>query len=108
MPLTLTFTNAGFARFTAAQLGNGADLRISAVGISDSAMIVAPTLTALPGEIRRFATVSGAQVGDNIVHLISSTRRTTRRRPTTPPAASGGLRVAADSHPSPPTSIHRA
>lgn len=70
MPLPLTFTNAGFARFTAAQLGNGADLRISAVGISDSAMIVAPTLTALPGEIRRFATVSGAQVGDNIVHLI--------------------------------------
>ncbi len=70
MALTLTFTNAGFARFTAAQLGNGADLRISAVGVSDNSVVVAPTLTALPGEIRRFATVSGSQVGDNIVHLV--------------------------------------
>ena len=70
MALTLTFTNAGFARFTAAQLGNGTDLRISAVGVSDNAIVVAPTLTALPGEIRRFPTVSGSQVGDNIVHLI--------------------------------------
>lgn len=70
MALTLTMTNAGLARFTAAQLGNGADLRISAVGISDSAIVVAPTLTALPGEFRRIATISGAQVGDNIVHLI--------------------------------------
>lgn len=70
MPLTLTFTNAGLARFTAAQLGNGADLRVSAIGLTDSAIVVAPTLTALPGEFRRVETVSGAQVGDNIVHLI--------------------------------------
>ncbi len=70
MALTLTMTNAGLARFTAAQLGNGADLRISAVGITDSAIVVAPTLTALPGEFRRIATISGAQVGNNIVHLI--------------------------------------
>lgn len=70
MPLTLTFTNAGLARFTAAQLGNGADLRISAVGLTDNAIVVAPTLTALPGEFRRVATISGAQVGNNIVHLI--------------------------------------
>lgn len=70
MALTLTMTNAGLARFTAAQLGNGADLRISAVGISDSAIVVSPTLTALPGEFRRIATISGAQVGNNIVHLV--------------------------------------
>ncbi|KQO07860.1 gp53-like domain-containing protein [Sphingomonas sp. Leaf242] len=70
MPLTLTFTNAGLARFTAAQLGNGADLRVSAIGLTDNAIVVAPTLTALPGEFRRIATVSGAQVGDNVVHLI--------------------------------------
>ncbi|RXD02486.1 hypothetical protein EQZ23_17850 [Sphingomonas sp. UV9] len=70
MPLTLTFTNAGLARFTAAQLGNGADLRVSAIGLTDNAIVVAPTLTALPGEFRRVATVSGAQVDNNIVHLI--------------------------------------
>lgn len=70
MALTLTMTNAGLARFTAAQIGNGSDLRISAVGITDSQIAVAPTLTALPGEFRRIATISGAQVGNNIVHLI--------------------------------------
>lgn len=70
LPLTLTFTNAGLSRFTAAQLGNGADLRISAVGLSDNPIVVAPTLTALPGEFRRVATISGAQVGNNIVHLV--------------------------------------
>jgi len=70
MALTLTFTNAGLARFTAAQLGNGADLRISSIGLTDNVIVVAPTLTALPGEFRRFPTISGAQVGNNVVHLV--------------------------------------
>lgn len=70
MALILTMTNIGLARFTAAQLGNGADLRISSVGITDNAIVVAPTLTALPGEFRRIDTISGAQVGNNIVHLV--------------------------------------
>jgi hypothetical protein len=68
--LTLTMTNAGLARFTAAQLGNATDMRISAVGVTDNVIVVAPTLTALPGEVRRIDTISGAQVGDNIVHLV--------------------------------------
>jgi hypothetical protein len=68
--LTLMMTNAGLARFSAAQLGNGTDLRIATIGITDAAIVVAPTLTALPGEFRRIATISGAQVGNNIVHLI--------------------------------------
>lgn len=68
--LILTMTDAGLARFTTAQLGDAVDLRISSVGMTDSVIVVAPTLTALPGEIRRIASISGAQVGNNIVHLI--------------------------------------
>jgi len=68
--LILTMTDAGLDRFTAAQLGDAVDLRISSVGMTDSVIVVAPTLTALPGEIRRIASISGAQVGNNIVHLI--------------------------------------
>ena len=67
--LTLTLTNAGLARIAAAQLGNPVDMRIAAVGLTDTAFAVAPTLTALPGEFRRVATVSGTQAGGNTVHL---------------------------------------
>ncbi len=67
--LTLTITKAGMDRFTAAQLGEDVDLSVSSIGLTDAAFVVAPTLTALPGQFRRVATISGDQVGDNIVHL---------------------------------------
>lgn len=68
-PLTLIITRAGMAKFTAAQLTAGLDLTIAAVGLTDQPIVAAPTLTALPGEFRRLTMVSGAQVGDAIVHL---------------------------------------
>ena len=67
--LALTITQAGQARFTAAQLGNAVDLSISAVGLTDRAFVAAPTLTALPGEFRRVSTISGEARGDNVVHM---------------------------------------
>lgn len=67
--LTLTITKAGMDRFTAAQLGEDIDLSISSVGLTDTAFVVAPTLTALPGQFRKVTTISGDQVGDNIVHM---------------------------------------
>lgn len=69
LALTITMTNAGIARFTAAQLGDGIDLAISSVGLTDADFVVAPTLEALPGEFRRIDTISGRAVGDNVVHL---------------------------------------
>ena len=69
--ITLTFTQAGLARFTAAQLGTaGTHLAIASIGLTDATFVPAPTLTALPGEFRRVASVSGAIVGTNIVHLV--------------------------------------
>ncbi|MBX9858993.1 MAG: hypothetical protein K2Y20_05295 [Sphingomonas sp.] len=70
MPFTLTFTQAGRAAFTAAQLGDDIDLTVTEVGLTDTAFVVAPTLEAVPGEHRRVATISGEAVGDNLVHLI--------------------------------------
>jgi microcystin-dependent protein len=69
-PLGLTITNAGLAAFTSAQLSGDINLLIAHVALTDTAFIVAPTLTALPGEFRRLATFSGAAVGPDTVHLM--------------------------------------
>jgi len=69
--LRLVMTDAGLARFTAAQLaGAGAELAIATVGLTDQPFVPAPTLTALPGEHRRLASVSGKQVGADTCHLV--------------------------------------
>lgn len=69
--LQLVLTNAGATAFAAAQAGPGEiDLAVAEVGFTDQEFVVAPTLTALPGEARRVSTFAGASVGDDIVHLI--------------------------------------
>jgi hypothetical protein len=68
--LTLTLTDAGLAAFTAAQLAGAPPLSVAAVGLTDRAFVLAPTLTALPGEFVRLSTVSGAAIGGNVVHLV--------------------------------------
>lgn len=68
--LALTITQAGQARYAAAQLGGDIDLSVARVGLTDRAFVAAPTLTALPGEFRRVDTLSGKVVGDNVVHLV--------------------------------------
>lgn len=67
--LTLTITRAGLERFTAAQLDDDLDLSIATVGLTDADFVSAPTLEVLPGEFKRLTTISGEQVGDNIVHM---------------------------------------
>lgn len=67
--LTLMITRAGQARFTAAQLDADINLGIAQIGLSDAPFVSAPTLETLPGEFKRLATISGEQVGDNIVHM---------------------------------------
>ncbi len=69
-PLPLTFTSAGLAAFTAAQLGGDIDLTISTVGLTDTEFVAAPTLEAVPGEHHRIDTISGEASGDDIIHLM--------------------------------------
>jgi hypothetical protein len=68
--LRLVMTLAGLGRFTAAQVQDDIDLTVASVGLTDTQFVVAPTLTALPGEFRRVATISGQAAADNIVHMI--------------------------------------
>jgi microcystin-dependent protein len=67
--LKLVMTTAGLGRFTAAQASDDIDLTIARVALSATGFVAAPTLTALPGEFRRLATVSGSVEAQNIVHL---------------------------------------
>lgn len=67
--LGLVITNAGLERFTAAQTSADIDLAITGIGLTDDDFLVAPTLTALPGEFKRLDTISGQTVGPNTVHL---------------------------------------
>jgi len=69
-PLVFTVTNAGLALLNQAQLGQAVDLTVAEVALSDRAFIAAPTLTDLPDEVRRLATVTGADVGDNVTHMV--------------------------------------
>lgn len=66
-PLVLTLTDAGFAALRAAAGTNA--IVVSQLGLSARAVAMAPTLTALPDEHRRIATVSGAAVDDHTIHL---------------------------------------
>lgn len=68
--LALTITQAGHARFTAAQVDQDIDLSVSHVGLTDAQFVAAPTLTGLPGEFRRLDTLSGEAVGDSVVHMV--------------------------------------
>lgn len=65
----LTITTAGLQRFTQAQEGDPVDLTVSSVAFGGQPFVVAPTLTALPGEIKRIAAISGEVLDDTIVHL---------------------------------------
>jgi hypothetical protein len=56
--LILHITDAGRAAMVDPAGGTRA-VKITAAGLTDAVFVVAPTLVALPGEIRRIATVSG-------------------------------------------------
>lgn len=65
--LVLSLTNAGLA---AVQGASGADpVVIAELGLTATPFDVAPTLTALPGEFKRIAAVSGAAASANITHM---------------------------------------
>lgn len=68
--LSLMMTTAGLGRFTAAQVEDDIDLTVAQVGFTNAAFVASPTLTALPGEFRRVATISGQAIGDNVVHMM--------------------------------------
>lgn len=69
MSLEIVVTNAGRAAIVNAQNTGAAPVTISHVGLSSTAVVPVPTLTALAGEIKRVSTISGEVVADDIIHL---------------------------------------
>lgn len=70
MSMILTVTHVGFlALINARHNGTGA-VTISQFGVSPDALVPDETMTALPGEVKRIATLSGDQVDADTIHLI--------------------------------------
>lgn len=69
MSFTLTLTTAGLDALVDAQGGGSDAIQIAEVGFSDQSVILAPTLTAIPGEIKRIASVSGAAISETVIHM---------------------------------------
>lgn len=66
----MILTNAGRAALVDAGAGGTSAVRITEVGLTASAIMVAPTLTALPGEFKRLDTISGIAADATTVHLL--------------------------------------
>lgn len=68
--ITIMITNAGRAALVNAANTGTAPVIISHAGISASAVVPSQTTSAIPGEIKRIATLSGDVVADDTIHLV--------------------------------------
>ena len=69
MSFTLTLTTAGLDALVNAQSSATDPIQVTQVGFTNQPITVAPTLTALPGEFKRIASISGAAVSETIIHM---------------------------------------
>ena len=68
--LNLVITAAGYAALINAQ-GTGTEtVTIAEVGVTSTAFVAAPTLLAVPNELKRISTVAGQAVADNQINLV--------------------------------------
>ncbi|QDK32563.1 hypothetical protein [Sphingomonas sp. IC081] len=68
-PIQIMVTNAGLDVLVNAQSGSTDAIKVTSVGITASPFVMAPTLTALPGEFKRIDAVSGESVSANVIHM---------------------------------------
>lgn len=67
--LQLTITQAGLDALVDAQAGQTDPIRITEIAISETQVAVAPTLEAIPNELKRIASFSGQSVSETIIHM---------------------------------------
>jgi len=65
----ITITTAGLAELVAAGGGGTSTIAIAAVGVTASIFTPDPSMTTLPGEIKRVATISGGVIAPAVIHL---------------------------------------
>lgn len=70
-PIDLVITHAGLDALVDAQNGQTEAIRVIEVALTETAFDPAPTLIALPGEIKRLASVSGQSVAEDIIHMVA-------------------------------------
>jgi len=69
---TLTLTDAGLDALVDAQNSETETITIAEVGVSPQAIIAAPTLTAIPGEVKRINAISGAVISETVIHMTAN------------------------------------
>lgn len=69
MAFTITITNAGRAAIVNAQNTGTAPVTIAQIGLSATAIVPAPTMTALAGELKRTGSIAGEVVADDTIHV---------------------------------------
>lgn len=69
MALTILITNAGRAALINADKSGTRAVRVASVGVSPTATVPTAAATTLPGEIKKIATISGAQTAADTIHL---------------------------------------
>ncbi|MEJ7933656.1 hypothetical protein WG907_05195 [Sphingobium sp. AN558] len=68
-PIQFMLTVTGLNALIEAQGGGSNPAQITQVGLTQSAFIMAPTVSALPGEFKRLTSVSGLAVDDTTIHM---------------------------------------
>lgn len=68
-PIIFMITTAGLDALVNAQGGSTAPIEVVSVGITPNAFVMAPTITSLPGELKRIDAVSGQAVSETVIHM---------------------------------------
>lgn len=68
-PIQFIITTAGLDALVNAQSGGTDPIRIMSVGITEAQFIMAPTLTSVPGELKRIDAISGQSVSETVIHM---------------------------------------
>lgn len=69
--LQMLITDAGLEAIVNAQEGGTDQILIETLGLTATPFVMAPTLTALPGQFRVIDTVSGQAIAENIIHVVA-------------------------------------
>ena len=67
--LQFMVTAAGLDALVDAQGGGVDPIKVVSLGITENAFTMAPTITSLPGELKRITTMSGMAASETIIHL---------------------------------------
>lgn len=69
MAVRLLITIGGLNALVTAESGQTEPIRIVSVGLTEQAFVMAPTIDALPGELKRLSSVSGQATSPTMIHM---------------------------------------